>query len=59
MQQMHFDSSGELINKNLDKFLKDKGIKQIVSTPHTSEHNSCKKNVKVNYLYYTVLINSF
>jgi hypothetical protein len=32
-------SDGEFINKNLDKFLKDKDVKQTVSTPHTSEHN--------------------
>jgi hypothetical protein len=36
---MHSDSGGEFINKNLDKFLKGKGVKQTVSTPHTSEHN--------------------
>jgi transposase InsO family protein len=39
MQQMHSDGGGEFINKDLDKFLKGKGVKQIVSTPHTSEHN--------------------
>jgi hypothetical protein len=36
---MHSDGSGEFINKNLDKFLKGKDIKQTVSAPHTSEHN--------------------
>jgi hypothetical protein len=36
---MHSDGGGEFINKNLDKFLKGKDVKQIVSTPHTSEHN--------------------
>jgi transposase InsO family protein len=39
VQQMHSDGSGEFINKNLDKFLKGKGVKQTVSAPHTSEHN--------------------
>jgi hypothetical protein len=36
---MHSDDGGEFINKNLDKFLKSKGVKQTVSAPHTSEHN--------------------
>jgi hypothetical protein len=36
---MHSDGSGEFINKNLDKFLKSKGVKQTVSVPYTSEHN--------------------
>jgi transposase InsO family protein len=36
---MHSDGGGEFINKNLDKFLKGKGVKQTVSTPHTSKHN--------------------
>jgi hypothetical protein len=36
---MHSDGGGEFINKNLDKFLKGKGVKQIVSTLHTSVHN--------------------
>jgi hypothetical protein len=39
VQQMHSDGSGEFINKDLDKFLKGKGVKQTVSTPHTSEYN--------------------
>jgi Integrase core domain len=39
MQQMHSDGGGEFINKNLDKFLKGKGVKQTVSAPHTSKHN--------------------
>jgi Integrase core domain len=39
VQQMHSDGGNEFINKNLDKFLKGKGVKQTVSTPHTSEHN--------------------
>jgi hypothetical protein len=39
VQQMHSDSGGEFINKDLDKFLKGKGVKQTVSTLHTSEHN--------------------
>jgi hypothetical protein len=34
---MHSNGGGEFINKNLDKFLKGKGVKQTV--PHTSEHN--------------------
>jgi hypothetical protein len=38
VQQMYSDDDGEFI-KNLDKFLKGKGVKQIVSTPHTSEHH--------------------
>jgi hypothetical protein len=33
---MHSDGGGEYINKNLDKFLKGKGVKQTVSAPHTS-----------------------
>jgi hypothetical protein len=36
---MHSDSGGEFINKNLNKFLKGKGVKQTVSTPYTLEHN--------------------
>jgi hypothetical protein len=36
---MHSDGGGEFINKNLNKFLKGKGVKQTVFTPHTSEHN--------------------
>jgi hypothetical protein len=56
---MYSDGSGEFINKNLDKFLKGKGIKQTVSTPHTSEHNRVVEDVKVNHLYYMVLIDSF
>jgi hypothetical protein len=36
---MHSDGGGEFINKNLNKFLKDKGVKWTVSTPHTAEHN--------------------
>jgi hypothetical protein len=36
VQQMHYDGGGEFIN---NKFLKGKGVKQTVSTPHTSEHN--------------------
>jgi hypothetical protein len=39
MQQMHSNGGGEFINKNLDKFLKSKGVKQTVSALHTSEHN--------------------
>jgi hypothetical protein len=39
VQQMHSNGSGEFINKNLDKFLKGKDVKQTVSTLHTSEHN--------------------
>jgi Integrase core domain len=39
VQRMHSDSGGEFINKDLDKFLKGKGVKQTVSAPHTSEHN--------------------
>jgi transposase InsO family protein len=39
VQQMHSDNGGEFINKDLDKFLKGKSVKQTVSTPHTSEHN--------------------
>jgi hypothetical protein len=31
VQQMHSDGGGEFINKNLDKFLKGKGVKQTVS----------------------------
>jgi transposase InsO family protein len=45
VQQMHSDSGGEFINKNLDKFLKSKGIKQTVSTPYTSEHNRVAKRM--------------
>jgi hypothetical protein len=33
------NGGSEFINKNLDKFLKGKGVKQTVSTPHTSKHN--------------------
>jgi hypothetical protein len=36
---MHSNDGGEFINKNLDKFLKGKGVKQTVSASHTSEHN--------------------
>jgi transposase InsO family protein len=39
VQQMYSNGGGEFINKDLDKFLKGKGVKQTVSTPHTSEHN--------------------
>jgi transposase InsO family protein len=45
VQQMHSDSGGEFINKDLDKFLKDKGVKQTVSTPHTSEHNRVAERI--------------
>jgi hypothetical protein len=38
-EEEHSDGGGEFINKDLDKFLKGKGVKQTVSTPHTSEHN--------------------
>jgi hypothetical protein len=56
---MHSDGSGEFINKNLDKFLKGKGVKQTVSTPHTSKHNGVAEDVNVNHLYCMVLIDSF
>jgi hypothetical protein len=36
---MYSDGCGEFINKNLDKFLKGKDVKQTISTLHTSEHN--------------------
>jgi Integrase core domain len=39
IQQMYYDGGGEFINKDLEKFLKSKGVKQTVSTPHTLEHN--------------------
>jgi hypothetical protein len=39
VEQMHSNGGGEFINKNLDKFLKSKSVKQTVSTLHTSEHN--------------------
>jgi hypothetical protein len=35
---MH-SNGGEFINKNLDKFLKSKGVKQTVSAPYISKHN--------------------
>jgi transposase InsO family protein len=45
VQQMYSDGDSEFINKNLDKFLKGKGIKQTVSTPYTSEHNGVIKRM--------------
>jgi transposase InsO family protein len=45
VQQMHSDGGGEFINKNLDKFLKSKGVKQTVSTPHTSKHNGVVERI--------------
>jgi hypothetical protein len=42
---MHSDGGGEFINKDLDKFLKGKGVKQTVSTLYTSEHNGVAKRV--------------
>jgi transposase InsO family protein len=56
MQQMHSDGGGEFINKDLDKFLKGKGVKQTVSTPRTSEHNGVTEG---NHLHCIVLIDSF
>jgi transposase InsO family protein len=45
VQHMHSNSGGEFINKNLDKFLKGKGVKQTASTPHTSEHNRVAERI--------------
>jgi hypothetical protein len=45
VQQMHSDGSGEFINKDLDKFLKNKGVKQTVSALHISEHNRVVKRM--------------
>jgi hypothetical protein len=36
---VYSNGGGEFIYKNLDKFLKGKGVKQTVFTPHTLEHN--------------------
>jgi hypothetical protein len=50
VQQMHSDGGGgEFINKNLDKFLKDKGVKQTVSTPHIKRQWNCKEELRSSF----------